>query len=164
MNFAYKEDRSWFHNIDPITKFLWALIVAIWLISLRDLASVVSISLALLAVAIIGAKIPVLEYIRVVVPLLSGGGFLILFQGLFRPGKGMYIWVFHLSYMGMLLGAALDLRVIGVAATSFAFSRTTKPKDVATALVKVGVPYKIAYIGYLSLRFLPLFEADLKTV
>jgi energy-coupling factor transport system permease protein len=161
---AFREGNSWFHRLDPITKFLWISVISIWMLGMRDLAPIVLTSLTIFAIAVIGAHISLVRYFKITGLLLIGGIYLILFQGLFRPGPGVDIWIFHFSYVGMELGISLTLRTFGLVAASLAFSTTTRPKDVALALIRVGMPYRFAHVAYLGLRFLPLIEADMRTI
>ena len=34
----------------------------------------------------------------------------------------------------------------------------------ALALVRLGMPYRLAHVAYLGLRFLPILEADMRTI
>ncbi len=161
---AYRDGNTFFHHIDPITKSIWVLLVSVWLISIRDFWSVVVVSGGVLLISVFAARINLRVYLRIVVLLLSGSVSLVFFQGLFRPGVGLDLWIFHLSYDGMQLGVVLALRTFGLVAASLAFSRTTKPKHMALALIRVGMPYRLAHVAYLGLRFLPLLEADMRVI
>lgn len=101
---------------------------------------------------------------RLIGVVLVGGINFVLFQGLFREGEGIQIGWFHFSYSGMILGAALTIRTLGILWCSVAFSKTTDPKMVALSLVKLGMPYKYAHLAYLSLRFIPILETDLGAI
>jgi energy-coupling factor transport system permease protein len=161
---AFREGQTWFHKMDPLTKFGWTCLITIWLMSLRDLPSVIVVSIGVLVIAIFGAGLEIFRYLKVAVPLMLGGIFMIAFQGYFRPGPGIDLLSIHFSYEGMELGLILALRAFGLVASSLAFSRTTRPKSVTLSLVKLGMPYKIAHVAFLALRFLPLLEADMQTI
>jgi energy-coupling factor transport system permease protein len=159
---AYKEGNSWFHRMDPLTKFAWISIIALWLLSLREAGPIIAVSIGVFWVALIGAGLNVLRYLKSVLLIMVGGSTLILYQGWFRPGPGIDVGPIHFSYDGMQFGLVLLTRTFGIVAASLAFSRTTRPKDVALSLIKLTMPYKFAHLGYLSLRFLPLFHADMQ--
>ncbi len=121
-------------------------------------------SIFVIAIAIVGARINLLEYFRISLLFFVGGTFLIAFQGLFRSGEGIDFLVLHFSYEGMSLGLAIALRTFGLVATGLSFSQTTRPKDMALSLIQIGLSYRIAHVAYLALRFLPILEADLQAL
>lgn len=161
---AYREEKTFFHNIDPITKFGWLSLVSLWLISLQDLVTICWWCGTLSLGVMFAAKINPLSHLRLIGVVLVGGVNLVVFQGFFREGEGIEMGWFHLSYSGMVLGAALTIRTLGIVFCSIAFSKTTDPKMVVLALVKLGMPYKYAHLAYLGLRFMPLLETDLRTI
>lgn len=160
MKIAYVPGSSFFHRLDPLTKFTWAMVVTVWLFSLGELLPVIIISFGLTTICVVGAQIPLRTYVKSLRILLGAGVFIVLFQGFFREGVGIQIGPVHFSYAGLRLGLALALRSFAFIANGLAFSRTTSPRDVSLALMKMGMPYKLAHVGYLSLRFLPLLERD----
>jgi energy-coupling factor transport system permease protein len=161
---AYSEGHSLFHEMDPLTKFVWCFLVAVWLLSLRQLGHVIFLSLILLIVAVLGANIDIVQHMKTTLILFTGGAFLIIYQGYFQPGPGIDIWAIHFSYRGIELGFALTLRTIGLVASSLAFSRTTRPKDMALAMEQLGMSYRYSHVIYLALRFIPLFERDMQLI
>lgn len=164
MKISYKKGNSLFHKIDPLSKFLWSLLISIWLLSIIDLKTVLIISLIIAITSIIMAKIELKILIRALKIILIGGFGITLFQGIFRHGPGISLGLLNISLEGIKIGLALTVRMIGIAASCLAFSTTTKPKDFSNLLVKLGLNYKIAHIFYLSLRFLPVFEEDAKNI
>ena len=161
---GYKEGNSWFHGIDPLSKFVWIVLVSLWLLSQQQLSIAVVMSSTVLVVSVFGAGVNLAKAMRRMLLLVIGGVWLVLFQGLFRPGPGIDVGIFHLSFEGMELGITLYVRTVGLLVSSFAFSRTTNPKDLTIALIQMGIPYPLAYVPYMSLRFIPLLEADFRTV
>jgi len=165
MKIAYDATKSsLFHNIDPINKFIWCFLVAIWLISLRDIFSVVIVSMGILVFVIFASKLSLKKYLLLSCLLLSASIFIIIFQGIFQEGEGLKIWFISLSYNGLILGTAIALRTFGFLASSIAFTTTTKPKDISLLMIKLGFSYRIAHVLYLVLRFIPLFETDAETI
>lgn len=164
MRIAYKPGDSFFHKTDPIMKFLWVLTIGFWLYSLRELGSVIIASLSTAIFSLFAAKLELEGYLKITVVVFMGSTFIILYQGIFRPGSGIDLGPIVLSFTGMKLGLAIGLRTFGLVASSLAFSHTTSPQDLELSLVKIGVPYKISHISYLALRLLPIFQKDMQTV
>lgn len=161
---AYRVGTSAFHRIDPISKTIWCLIISTWMMGLRDPISAGSLSLVVLLFSWIMARLDLRRYAKVALVFLVGSLTLVVYQGVFRPGEGISIGFVHLSYEGLSIGAAIALRTFGIVASALAFAITTSPKDLATALVGMRMPYRIAHIVYLSLRFLPLVESDIESI
>ncbi|HSX39144.1 MAG TPA: energy-coupling factor transporter transmembrane component T [Candidatus Saccharimonadales bacterium] len=164
MLLAYQPGRTVFHRLDPLTKFVWLLLLSVWLFSLRDVANVLLISGAVLLLAVFAAGIDLRRYIKFSLLLFSGGGFLVVYQAIFQPGAGIDVGAVHFSINGALLGVAISLRNFGLVAGSLAFSTTTSPKDFELMLIKVGLPYRFAKVLYMSLRLLPVFEKDFQNL
>lgn len=164
MRISYRFGSSWFHLLDPITKAVWCLIISVWLICLRQPIPVLCVCFGVLLVSIIGAGLNFKEYGKTLLVLSLSGVGLILFQGIFQPGPGPTIWFFHLSSYGLNLGTAIVLRLIGTIASALSFSTTTSPKDLSTAMLKLKIPYRIAHMVYLALRFIPLISSDLEYI
>jgi len=164
MKISYKKGDSLFHKIDPLSKFLWSLLISIWLLSITDLKTVSILSLIITITSVLLAKIELRILIKALRIILIGGLGLTLFQAIFRHGSGILLGPLNISFEGIRIGLALTVRMIGIVASCLAFSTTTKPKDFSNLLIKIGINYKIAHIFYLSLRFLPVFEEDAKNI
>lgn len=162
LKLAYQGGKSWFHHLDPITKAGWVLLVTVWLYFLSDLPNVVFVSISALVVSVLGARISPVRYLKGVIPLVVGSIMLIFYQGIFRSGPGIAFGPVRLSFVGMKLGAALSFRIFGIVAGGLALSLTTKPKHVVLAMIRLGCSYRIAYVVYLALRFLPICAEDLQ--
>jgi len=160
MKIYYVEGNTYFHKADPISKFTWAILVALVLVSEANIEHVLITSFIVFAIAMIGARIPLFSYAKFVLLLMLGGGWLILFQGWVRPGPGFELLGIHLSIFGMEIGLAILLRTFGLVAAALAFSATTSPKQLSLAMIKIGMPYKFAHVAYMALRFIPMFESD----
>ncbi|NMB70299.1 energy-coupling factor transporter transmembrane protein EcfT [candidate division WWE3 bacterium] len=150
--------------MDPITKLIWTFVVAWWLYGLRDLKSVVIVSFGVALLSFLGSRFNLMSFLKVSGVIFVGGWGLLLYQGLFRPGPGISIGALTLSYEGMALGFSLALRVFGLVAAGWAFSVSTSPQDMELAMVKMRIPYKIARVGYLALRLIPIFQRDAQAI
>jgi energy-coupling factor transport system permease protein len=161
---VYQSGDSWFHGMDPITKGFWVLTISLWLFFLRDWLSVSVVCALSILISFFGAKISLRKYLRIVIPLLLAGISLIMYQGAFRPGQGITVGPINFSYNGLGLGLILVSRVFGLIACSLAFSSTTKPKHMVLAMVRLGLPYRLAHIIYLALRFIPVVAYDVESI
>ncbi len=164
MNLAYNAKATVFQKIDPITKLVWTFVVAWWLYGLRDIWSVVAVSFGITLISYVCSKFNLTSFLKVSGIIFLGGWGLMVYQGLFRPGPGIPVGPFVLSYEGMTLGFSLALRTFGLVAAGWAFSISTSPKDMELSMVKMHVPYKIARVAYLSLRLIPIFKRDIQMI
>ncbi|MCL4561878.1 MAG: energy-coupling factor transporter transmembrane protein EcfT, partial [Chloroflexi bacterium] len=58
----------------------------------------------------------------------------------------------------------IGLRVLSIVSASLIIARTTDPHDIFLWIVKMGVPYKIAYGLFVALRFIPLMEYEAENI
>ena len=164
MQLAYKPGRKFFHKIDPITKFLWVLMVALWLYGLRQIETVALVCLSLMFISFVGAGLNVMRYIRSTLVLFVGSWFIVLYQGVVRNGPGWNVLGVDFSYDGLMIGLAIALRIFGLIAVGMAYSVTTSPQDLENSLVRIGVPYRISRICYLALRLMPIMQRDAQSI
>lgn len=164
MNLAFRRGTTFFHRADPLSKFAWSLLIAFWIYGIRDLVQVLILNIAVLLLTIIAANLNVKTYLKLSLPMLFGGSFIIVFQGFFQPGEGPIILGIPFSSSGFILGITISLRVFIMVATALAFSTTTSPQDMESALIRLGFPYRLAHILYLALRFIPSFSQDLEGI
>ncbi len=113
------------------------------------------------------ARIPIRQlwgYIKIFAYLIV---FLVVIQGIFYPFTVTYPllkvpadspilanWVVF-SVDGLLYGLTLGIRVISLVIASTVFSLTTTPRDFLTSLRKIKVPFEIAFMVNIALRFIP---------
>jgi energy-coupling factor transport system permease protein len=65
---------------------------------------------------------------------------------------------------GVKVGLAIAFRIFGIVASSITIAKTTQPSDVFLLLVRMGIPYKIAYGLFTAIRFMPLMEYEAQTI
>lgn len=105
----------------------------------------------------------VLKYLRQFLVLL-----LILFvvQCIFSPGGETLLAVGPLRLItsnGLAAGASVVSR-LGVVITSAALLTTTSSRDFILGLVQWKIPYEIAFMVSVAVRFLPVFRDEMKNV
>lgn len=161
---VYRRGDTMFHRLDPVTKTVWCLIISTWMLGLRDPVHALTVSLSVAVFSIAAAGLDLKKYFRLALIFGLGGIFLVLYQGFFRPGPGLDFFGIHLSYAGLSIGCAIILRTFGIVASALAFSTTTSPRAISDAMVKCRVPYRIAHVVYLALRFMPVTATDLESV
>jgi energy-coupling factor transport system permease protein len=75
-----------------------------------------------------------------------------------RVAGGMVLTWFLISWWALDLPTAIwaGLRVLALTSTFFLFFRTTPAEDLGNALVKMGLPYEVAFVLSVSTLFVPV--------
>ncbi|MDD4171054.1 MAG: energy-coupling factor transporter transmembrane component T [Syntrophomonas sp.] len=152
-------------KVDPRSKML--LVICISGLALiynnpLQLALLLAVSLALLGafrfdIGMIGG------YLRPLVSLLL---ILFLIQCLFTKGGQVWLTIGQLelvSSAGLIAGASVVLRIL-VVVNSAMLLTTCSSRDFVLGLIQWKVPYEIAFMVSIALRFLPLFRDEMQNV
>lgn len=107
---------------------------------------------------------------------LAEGGVLLLFIAVIGKTRSYLRWLRMVLPMSLFFGAVVwwtaDVRTAALAALKlltltsvfFAFFSTTLPDDLGNSLVKVGMPYVVAFVLSTSLQFVPMIHRKIKNV
>jgi energy-coupling factor transport system permease protein len=154
------------NRLDPATKSIWLLCVS--LVAIFDKSSLVQMWLALgvLAVALGLARIPPDRFWRSVRYFFIICTSYFLLQALITPGDAVWQWgFFRITWEGLEIATGSALSIFTIIVASLVFVVTTDPKDFAITLHKhLHVPYVIAYMLFVGLRFLPLVEQIMENI
>ncbi len=115
-------------------------------------------------------------FIRDTIWLLGAWGILLIFIGLTGQGPTYTRWLLMLLPMALFFGgitwwsvgladglqAALSL--LTLTSTFFVFFALTTPEDLGSALVKMGLPYAVAFVMTASLQFVPVITRKVRHV
>ncbi len=92
--------------------------------------------------------------------------FLFLIQSIFSPGKEVLLAVGSVPLItaeGITAGASVVLRIIVVIAAAMLLT-TFSSRDFILSLVQCKIPYELAFMVSISLRFLPILKDELINV
>lgn len=107
---------------------------------------------------------------------LAEGGALLLFIVVIGKTRSYLRWLRMVLPMALFFGAVIwwtaDVRTAALAALKlltltsvfFVFFSTTLPDDLGNSLVKVGMPYVVAFVMSTSLQFVPMIHRKIKNV
>lgn len=133
--------------LDPRTKLILTGLYAVWAVSIdRILWLTVNYGLLLLIIIAIGKTRAYARWLRLVIPM-----------SLFF---GAVIW-WSIDVHAAVFAA---LKLLVLTSVFFAFFTTTAPEDMANSLVKIGLPYAIAFVMSTSLQFVPMMGRKVKNV
>jgi len=170
----YVPRRSLVHQLHPLTKLAWSLMVLIMSLSFDDPRYLAGIVLSVILVGFL-AKVgkETLVYLGAMLVISI---FIFLFQVWFQPGGRVLFTVFPSSWPvvggwmpvtegGVLYGVAMSLRVLCIVSPFPVILSTTQPRDIVMALVEtLHVPYDYAFMFTTALRFMPIILSEVNTI
>ncbi|MBP8031721.1 MAG: energy-coupling factor transporter transmembrane protein EcfT [Acetobacterium sp.] len=148
-------------KIDPRTKIVLVLCLTTMVLVVENLAFVVGIGIISIACALLmGVQLLALirRYQRILVLLLT----LSIIQSIFTPGPKVLFEVFGIPLLtekGLEMGIKTFVRML-VILTSGVIMSTSNYRETIQGLIQWKVPYKIAFMTALSLRFIPIFAEE----
>jgi energy-coupling factor transport system permease protein len=162
----FSRESTPFHRLSPLVKFSWGGIIMIWLFLIPDPLHMLLFGMIIFLQGVIGAKIPPLRLLKTTLVIGIASVFIVVFQGLLYPGKTILFTIgpFTPTVEGIRVGLVIALRVLSIVAASLTIARTTDPHDIFLSLLKLGIPYKIAYGLFIAIRFIPLMEYEAETI
>ncbi len=157
--FTYRveEANALLYKVDPRAKLAY-MIAALIVISIVDKLLVQTILLCYLVFLMLTGY-HARKFVEAVKPVALTVIFLISFL------VAMYVVVLGEALSRSALQAAfMALRIANVSLLLIAVFSTSSPEDIAQALVKLGTPFKQAYLFSLTIRFVPTVARDLLNV
>lgn len=159
---SYQPGRTVFHRLYPLTKFVWLLLGSglVFLITNSYLLLLTSaISFGILYR--INPRIWHIRGFRLV--LITGFMLFILYlffdkQGVLLIDPGIHLLT--VTSTGVQMGLLVSSRFLCIIFISYIFILTTRPSDLAYALMKVGLPYRYGFMLVTALRLAPILEDE----
>lgn len=134
-------------NLDPRTKLvLTGLYATLIIMSDKIEWQLAELGLLLVLVLVVGESRNYLRWLRLVA-VMTISWFAIAW------------WTF-----GLFTAVTASLRLVTLTSIFFLFFRTTAPEDLGNALVKVGLPYSVAFVLSTSLQFVPVISRKAQNV
>lgn len=163
MIYQFEEGNSFFHRLDPLTKFIWLACLSILAIRYEYALAQMLIFVALLLFGMICCHLSLKRIWRAVrIPFWFGVPYFFL-QLLFVPGETaiLQIGMYTLTIEALDFALAITLRLLSLVLGSVLFIMTTDPRDVVLALTQqFRLPYRFAFAISIALRFLPILQAE----
>ena len=151
-DFIYRD--SIIHKLDPRTKILWVIMLTLVVVMTTNAYIIIGIFLFVI-LAIFIAKIPlksVWHSSKIFVV-----GFTIAYIVLFS----LLLWNLKEGLVG---GALFSIKFLIIILSTIIFSMSTSPREFISSLIKVKVPYEIAFMLTLAIRFVPVITRELNNV
>jgi energy-coupling factor transport system permease protein len=162
--FLYLDKDTWIHRLDPRTKTLGVLIIFGICLCFNHPLYMGAISLGMMLIAISAKASPNFWRLRFILALL------ILFSSVLWPffAKGqtpLWSWEsLQVSRESLLYGIAMGLRLATFVAAGLIFLSTTRNEELTNGLIRMGLPYPIAFALSTAIRLVPTFAGAGATI
>ncbi len=165
MNISLFIDRdSWLHRMDPRSKMIGTVIMFAVALCFNNPAFVAPVTAAVFVAAFsvrAGAALAKLRYILVLLFLFS-----ILLWPFFAKGETP-LWSWRsliVSRESLFFAVAMGLRLVTFVVTGLLLLATTKNEDMTNGLIKMQIPYPVAFALSTALRLVPTFAGAGATI
>jgi len=162
--FLYLDHGTWIHRLDPRTKMVSLLIIFIICLCFNHPLYMGAISLGVMSIAISAKALLNFWRLRLILILL------IVFSTVLWPffAKGatlLWSWgPFRMSQESLLYGIAMGLRLATFVGAGLIFLSTTRNEELTNGLIRMGLPYPIAFALSTALRLVPTFAGAGATI
>lgn len=150
---------------DALSAFLWVAFCAGAMLLVEDPRRSL-LMLALVSIIVLtdrGAGL--LRVVRHLKLLLLLPAALFFFHAILHAGADSVAWgPVAVSKEGARTGALVALRVATVVLASLAFIWTADFRELLAGLVRFGLPYQIAFTVFFGLRYIPVMEAEKRSI
>ncbi len=153
--FLYLDRGTWAHRLDPRTKIFGALVVFILCLCFNNPWYMGAVTLGILVLAASARALPNLARLRALLFLLF------LFSALMWPvfvsgPTAIFSWgPLRVSRESLLYGIAMGLRLDSFVVTGLILLSITRNEELTNGLIRLGVPYPLAFAFSTSLRLIP---------
>jgi energy-coupling factor transport system permease protein len=163
---TYSPGNSLLHRLYPLTKFTWLLLTTIYaFIVNRAELLVITAFFSLVMLLLVKPDISKVRGFRLA--LATGLTLVVLYILFDKQGKTLLdpgIGLLRVTSSGFNLGLLISSRFLLIIFSSYLFILTTKPNDIAYALMKIGLPYRYGFMLVTALRLAPILEEEGQTI
>ena len=164
---AYYPGDTFIHRLDPRAKIVFMIIVSTSIFMVQKIYIAAFILLVMVFLWIL-AKLPgsvLWGFMKILLPII---GFLFIVQAIFYPGTTPLIkplipigkGIGQVTLEGLLFAVLLALRLMAMIIMLPLVSFTTPVQIFALGMVKMGLPYKLAYTLTTALNLVPILQTE----
>jgi energy-coupling factor transport system permease protein len=158
--FLYLDRDTWVHRLDPRTKML--LLIGAFVLAFLFVNPLYGLVVLAIVLAFGYAAQSLVNLKRIWFVLLMIAVMTVILWTLFGSGETPLIWLVEREALLYGIGAALRIDIMIVA--GMIFLSTTRNEEIATGLVKLGIPYRFAFAVSTALRLVPTIAATGATI
>lgn len=158
--FLYLDRDTWVHRLDPRTKMLLLIGTFVFaFLFVNPLYGVVVLAIVLVFGAMAKSLINLkrIWFILLMIAVMT-----VILWTVFGSGETPLFWFVEREALLYALGAALRIDIMIIA--GMIFLSTTRNEEIATGLVKLGIPYRFAFAVSTALRLVPTIAATGSTI
>lgn len=162
--FLYLDENTWFHRLDPRTKIISAAILCGMALTFNHPLWTACVTLVVLLVAIAARALPNFWRLRFVLALLVV--FSTVMWPFFAEGPTpLWSWgPLQVSRESLLYAIAMGLRLATFVGTGLIFLSTTRNEEFTNGLIRLRLPYPVAFALSTALRLVPTFAGAGATI
>jgi energy-coupling factor transport system permease protein len=158
--FLYLDRDTWVHRLDPRTKML--LLIGAFVLAFLFVNPLYGLVVLAIVLAFGYAAQSLVNLKRIWFVLLMIAVMTVILWTLFGSGETPLFWLVEREALLYGIGAALRIDIMIVA--GMIFLSTTRNEEIATGLVKLGIPYRFAFAVSTALRLVPTIAATGATI
>jgi energy-coupling factor transport system permease protein len=171
----YTPGDSFFHRLDPRSKIIAMLMITFLIFALQNLWVAAAILLTMVVLwCLAGLSLSVLR--GLVTPMIGLVAFLLVVQALLYPGEKVLVEPIvprlvpilggrgSITLDGILFAVLLSLRLLAMVIALPLVTMTTPLHVFALGLVRLGLPYHLAYTMTTALNLIPILQAEANTI
>ena len=153
--FLYLDRDTWVQRLDPRTKIIGLLILFALCLCFNHPLYMAGVSGGILGIAISARALPNLGRLRVILILLFVSS-AVMWPFFARGPTPLWAWgPFIVSRESLLYGVAMGLRLDSFVITGLILLSTTRNEELTNGLIRMGIPYPVAFAFSTSLRLIP---------
>lgn len=152
------------HRLDPRTKIIGLASLSVMLFTFNDPLYVSVITLGVLILAVLARSLDNFARLRYLLLVSFFIPFIVWQFYLQTPTPGSHFWNLTLSRQSLLYGLAAGLRYSSVLMLGTLFASIIAVEEFMLGLIRLRVPYAIAFIFSLAVRLIPTFASVLATI
>ena len=155
--FLYLDKGTWVHLLDPRTKIISTLTLFVLCLCFNHPLYMAGIALGIVGIAISAKALPNFWRLRFVLALLFAFSSL-MWPFFIKGATPLWGWgPLQLSRESLFYGLAMGLRLASFVATGLVLLSTTRNEELTNGLIRMGIPYPVAFAFSTSLRLIPTF-------
>lgn len=158
MNLTFYDDKgTWLHRLDPRTKLGAVLLIFVISLCFNHPLFIAVILAGVLAVFATAKSLKALWNLRVLLVLLFV--FSVVLWPFFIKGQTiLFQWHgIEVSSESLLYGLAMGLRLMTFVSAGLLLLATTKNEEITNGLIRLGIPYPVAFALATAIRLAPTF-------
>ncbi|MBS3970422.1 MAG: energy-coupling factor transporter transmembrane protein EcfT [Clostridia bacterium] len=171
----YVPGDSFFHRLDPRVKIIMLILFTFMIFLIKNFV-LISIMFGLTISLWLVSGLSIKRLAGMAKLLIGIFAFVIIIQGIFQLGDTYLVAPLipeivpliggkgRITLEGLLFGVLISYRLLTLICLLPLITMTTPVHHIALGLVKLGLPYKVAYMATTALNLVPSFKEEINTI